>query len=169
MHSNTHLYYTTLHCITLQVHTYIHMYFCLYMCVYLTAHACTHTYTRGPCMVQLGPLQASSGCQNYGLLLGPLHTRSRIAFRTQNGTIILTTTQVSNGQALQLQGCCGVGSAKGALLELGMHIEVHVYAIIYKYIHTYIYICTHTLSSLYHFALYIHIQLQIYDIHNIYI
>ena len=35
------------------------------------------------------------GCQNYyGPFLGPLNTRCRITFRTQKGTIVLTTTQI---------------------------------------------------------------------------
>ena len=36
----------------------------------------------------------SDACQNYGPLLGPLTTRCRIILRTQNGTIILTTTHI---------------------------------------------------------------------------
>ena len=35
------------------------------------------------------------GCQNYGLLLGPLNTRGCTVLRTQNRTIILTTTHMS--------------------------------------------------------------------------
>ena len=38
------------------------------------------------------------GCQNYGPLLGSLHTRCCIILRTQKGTIILTTTHMSHGQ-----------------------------------------------------------------------
>ena len=34
------------------------------------------------------------GCQNYGHLLGPLHTRCGIILRTQKVTILLTTTHV---------------------------------------------------------------------------
>ena len=34
------------------------------------------------------------GCQNYGPLLGPLHTRCRIRIRSPKWTIILTTTQI---------------------------------------------------------------------------
>ena len=37
------------------------------------------------------------GCQNHGLVLGPLKTRCRIILRTQKGTIILTTTHVVLG------------------------------------------------------------------------
>ena len=34
------------------------------------------------------------GCQNYGILLGPLNTRCLILLRIQKGTIILTTTHI---------------------------------------------------------------------------
>ena len=33
-------------------------------------------------------------CQNHGPLLGPLNNRCRLILRTQNGTIILTTTHI---------------------------------------------------------------------------
>ena len=36
------------------------------------------------------------GCQNYGPCLGTLNIRCRIIIRTQKGTIILTTTHISN-------------------------------------------------------------------------
>ena len=34
------------------------------------------------------------GCQNHGLLLGPLNTRCRIILTSQKGTIILTSTHL---------------------------------------------------------------------------
>ena len=33
-------------------------------------------------------------CQNYGPLLGPLNTRCRITFMTQQGAMILRTTHI---------------------------------------------------------------------------
>ena len=36
------------------------------------------------------------GCQNYGPFLGRLNTRCRIILRTQQGTIILTTTHMGD-------------------------------------------------------------------------
>ena len=46
------------------------------------------------------------GCQNDGLLLGPLNTRCRIILRTQEGTIIWTTTHIhrKNNYLAQLIG-----------------------------------------------------------------
>ena len=41
------------------------------------------------------------GCQNYGHFLGTLNNRCRIIVGTQKGTIILTTTQVSNADITQ--------------------------------------------------------------------
>ena len=38
-------------------------------------------------------------CQNYGPLLGPLHTRCRIILGTPKETIILTTTDKSHGES----------------------------------------------------------------------
>ena len=35
------------------------------------------------------------GCQNYGPFLGTLNNRCRIILRTQEGTLILTTTHIS--------------------------------------------------------------------------
>ena len=35
------------------------------------------------------------GCQNYGPLLGPLNIRCRIILRTQKGTVVLTTTHIT--------------------------------------------------------------------------
>ena len=39
------------------------------------------------------------GCQNYGALWRPLHTRYRITVRTQEGIMILTTTQMDTWKA----------------------------------------------------------------------
>ena len=38
-------------------------------------------------------------CQNYGPCLGTLNIRCRIILRTQEGTVILTTTEVCKTQA----------------------------------------------------------------------
>ena len=40
------------------------------------------------------------GCQNYGPFLGTLHIRCRTIIRTQEGTIILTTTHVVSADGI---------------------------------------------------------------------
>ena len=52
------------------------------------------------------------GCQNYGPFLGALNTRCRITLRTQNGTIVLTTTHIQTDN---------------------IQIQMHVYLYMYTY------------------------------------
>ena len=53
------------------------------------------------------------GCQNHGPLLGPLYIRCRIILRTQQGTIILTTTHMAVSPALLRSNLARADSPNG--------------------------------------------------------